>query len=126
MAEIDLVALAIGIVIRIIVLSPVLWIAGKALAGAKAKFTDAVWIVVLGTIIGGVLEALFAGVSGVLSLLSSIVVFIIWLALVKHFFDTGWLKALAIVIVVVVIYIIIAVILALLGLAIIIGGSIFT
>ena len=125
MAEIDLVALAISIVIRIIVLSPVLWIAGRALAGAKAKFTDAIWIVVLGTIIGAVFEALFAGVSGILSLLSSIVVFIIWLALVKHFFDIGWLKALAIVIVVVIIYVIILVILALLGLAILIGGSIF-
>ena len=125
MAEIDLVALAISIIIRIIVLSPVLWIAGRALAGAKAKFTDAIWIVVLGTIIGAIFEAIFAGISGFLSLLSSIVVFIIWLALVKHFFDTGWLKALAIVIVVVVIYIIIVLILGLLGLAIIIGGSIF-
>ena len=115
--------MAIGIIIRIVVLSPVLWIAGRALAGrSKAKFTDAIWIVVLGTIVGAVFEALFAGVLG---LISSIVVFIIWLALVKHFFDTGWLKALAIVIMVVIIYIIIAVVLALLGLAIIIGGSIF-
>ena len=32
MAEIDLVALAIGIIIRIVVLSPVLWIAGRVLA----------------------------------------------------------------------------------------------
>jgi len=63
--------------------------------------------------------------AGILVLLSSIIVFIIWLALVKHFFDTGWLKALAVVILVVIIYIIIAVVLALLGLAIIIGGSIF-
>src|SRR3972149_1429539 len=114
MAEIDLVALAISIIIRIIVLSPVLWIAGRALAGAKAKFTDAIWIVVLGTIIGVIFEGLSAGISGILSLLSSIVVFVIWLALVKHFFDTGWLKALAIVIVVVVIYIIIVLILGLL------------
>ena len=122
MAEIDLVALAISILIRIIVLSPVLWIAGRALAGAKAKFTDAIWIVVLGTIVGAVFEALLAGILG---LISSIIVFIIWLALVKHFFDTGWLKALAVVIVVVIIYVIIAVILALLGLAIIVGASIF-
>jgi len=123
MAEIDLIALAISIIIRIFVLSPVMWLAGRALAGgAKAKFTDAIWIVVLGTIVGAVFEALFAGILG---LLSSIIVFIIWLALVKHFFDTGWLKALAVVILVVIIYIIIAVVLALLGLAIIIGGSIF-
>jgi hypothetical protein len=126
MAEIDLIALAISIIVRIIVLSPILWIAGRALAGTKAKFTDAIWIVVLGAIIGAVFEALLGGVSGLLSLLSSIVVFIIWLGLVKHFFDTGWLKALAIVILVVIIYVIIAIILAFVGLAIIIGGSIFT
>jgi hypothetical protein len=126
MAEIDLIALAISIIVRIIVLSPILWIAGRALAGAKAKFTDAIWIVVLGTIIGTAFEALFGGISFVLSLLSSILVFIIWLGLVKHFFDTGWLKALAVVILVVIIYVIIAIILAFIGLAIIIGGSIFT
>jgi hypothetical protein len=122
MAEIDLIALAISIIIRIIVLSPVLWIAGRALAGKNAKFTDTIWIVVLGTIVGAVFEALFAGVLG---LLSSIIVFFIWLALVKHFFDTGWLRAFAVVILVVIIYVIIAIILAFLGLAIIIGGSIF-
>ncbi|HJW65475.1 MAG TPA: hypothetical protein VJ507_01700 [Candidatus Bathyarchaeia archaeon] len=121
--EIDLAALAIGIIIRIVVLSPVLQIAGRAMAGgSKAKFTCGIWIVVLGTIVGAVFEAFFAGVLG---LISSIVVFIIWLALVTHFFDTGWLKALAIVILVVIIYVIIAVVLAMLGLAIIIGGSIF-
>lgn len=122
MVEIDLLALALNIIIRIIVLAPVLWIAGKALVGANAKFTDAIWIVVLGTIIGAVFEAFFAGVLG---LISSIIVFIIWLALVKHFFDTGWLKAIAIVIIVVIIYVILAVLLGILLLAIGIGTAIF-
>jgi hypothetical protein len=122
MAEIDLVALTISIIVRIIVLSPVLWIAGRALAGKNAKFTDAIWIVVLGTIIGAIFEALLGGILG---LLGSIIVFFIWLGLVKHFFDTGWLRALAVVILAVIIYVIIAVVLALLGLAIIIGSSIF-
>jgi hypothetical protein len=50
---------------------------------------------------------------------------IIWLALVKHFFDTGWLKAFVIAIVAIIIYIIIVVILVLIGLAIIVGSSLF-
>jgi len=61
-----------------------LWIAGRLLAGTnKAKFTDSIWIVVLGTVIGAAIEALFSGIQ------PFIVVLIVWLALVKHFFYTG-------------------------------------
>jgi len=123
MAEINLIALAVHIIVNVIVLSPVLWIAGRLLAGKdKAKFTDALWIVVLGTVIGAVFQAFLEGILG---LLGSIIMLIIWLALVKHFFDTGWLKALAIAIVAIIIYIIIVAILVLLGLAIIAGSSLF-
>ena len=51
----DLVSLLIQIVVGIIVVAPVLWLVGRALVGKdKAKLTDAIWIVVLGTIIGAV------------------------------------------------------------------------
>jgi hypothetical protein len=115
---INLDTLVINLIISIIVIAPVLWIAGRLLAGKdKAKFTDAIWIVVLGTVIGSVLQYLFAGI------IASIIVLFIWLALVKHFFDTGWLRALAIAIVAVIIWIVIAVIIALIvGIAIIGGG----
>jgi hypothetical protein len=123
MAEIDLIALVVNLIVNVIILSPVLWIAGRLLAGEdKAKFTDALWIVVLGTVIGAVFQAFLEGILG---LLGSIIMLIIWLALVKHFFDTGWLKALAIAIVAIIIYIIIAAILMLIGLAIIAGSSLF-
>jgi hypothetical protein len=123
MAEINLMALVVNIIVNVIVLSPVLWIAGRLLAGKdKAKFTDALWIVVLGTIIGAVFQAFLEGVLG---LLGSIIMLIVWLALVKHFFDTGWLKALVIAILAIIIYIIIVAILVLLGLAIIAGSSLF-
>jgi len=123
MAEINLIALVVNIIVNVIVLSPVLWIAGRLLAGKdKAKFTDALWIVVLGTIIGAVFQAFLEGILG---LLGSIIMLIIWLALVKHFFDTGWLKALVIAILAIIIYIIIVAILVLLGLAIIAGSSLF-
>jgi hypothetical protein len=73
--------------------------------------------VVLGTVIGGFFQYLFSGI------IASIIVLLIWLALVKHFFDTGWLRALAIAIVAIVIWIVIAVIIGIiLGLAIIGGG----
>ena len=113
----DLVALLIQIVIGIIVVAPILWLVGRALAGKdKAKFTDAIWIVVLGTVIG-VVVGVFAG-----NLVSAIIMFVVWLALIKHFFDCGWLKAFVIAVIAVIIFVIIVAILAVIGIGIIALG----
>ncbi len=107
---VNLDALVIHIIVNTIILSPVLWLSGRAIVGKeKAKFTDAIWIIVLGTVIGTLFGAFFYGIIAVAIQL------ILWLALVKHFFDCGWLKALAISILAVAIFIAIAVILALIG-----------
>ena len=109
----DLSALLIQIVVGVIIIAPILWLAGRALAGKqKAKFTDAIWIVVLGIVIGAVVGAFIGG------LIAAVIMFIIWLALISHFFDCGWLKALAIAIIAVVIFIIIVAVLALIGIGI--------
>jgi hypothetical protein len=109
----DLIGLLIQIVVGIIVVAPILWLVGRALVGGqKAKFTDAIWIVVLGTIIGAVV-GFFVG-----SLISAIIMFIVWLALIKHFFDCGWLKAFVIAVIAVIIFIILVAILALIGIGI--------
>jgi hypothetical protein len=106
----DFIALLIQIVVGVIIIAPILWLAGRALAGKdKAKFTDAIWIVVLGTVIGAVVGAFVGG------LIAALIMFIIWLALIKHFFDCGWLKALVIAIVAVIIFIIIVAVLAIVG-----------
>ena len=113
----DLTALLIQIVVSTIILAPVLWLAGRALVGKeKAKFLDAVWIVVLGTVIGAVAGAYISG------LVAAIIMFIIWLALIKHFFDCGWLMAFAIAIIAVILFIIIVAILAFLGIGLLILG----
>ncbi len=109
----DLVALLIQIVVGIIVVAPILWLVGRALVGgAKAKFTDAIMIVVLGTIIGAIVGALVG------SLISAIIMFVVWLALIKHFFDCGWLKAFVIAVIAVIVFIIIVAILAIIGIGI--------
>ena len=113
----DLVGLLIQIVVGIIIVAPILWIVGRALAGKdKAKFTDAIWIVVLGTVIGAVVGALVGG------LIASIIMFVVWLALIKHFFDCGWLKAFVIAVIAVIVFIIVAVILAIIGIGVIALG----
>jgi len=102
----DLVALLIQIIVGTVILAPVLWLAGRALVGKeKAKFLDAVWIILLGTVIGAVVGALIGG------LVAAVILFIVWLALIKHFFDCGWLMAFAIAIIAVIIFVVIAVIL---------------
>ena len=109
----DLVALLIQIVVGVIVVAPVLWLVGRALVGKdKAKLTDAIWIVVLGTVIGAVV-GFFAG-----SLISAVIMFVVWLALIKHFFDCGWLKAFLIAVVAVIIFVVIVAILAIIGIGI--------
>ena len=111
---INLDVLVISIIVNTIIISPLLWLAGRAIVGKeKAKFTDAIWIVVLGTVIGTFFGAYFSGT------IAAVILLILWLALVKHFFDCGWLKALAISIVAVIFFIIIAIILAIIGIVII-------
>ena len=108
----DIGTLVIHIIVNVIILAPVLWLSGRLLVGKdKAKFTDAVWIVVLGTLVGSVFGYFFSG------WVALIVELVLWLLIVKHFFDCGWLKALAISIIAVIIVAIIVVILALLGIA---------
>jgi hypothetical protein len=114
------------IVVMVIVTAPALWISGRLLAGKdKAKFTDALWIVALGSIVYYLFETFVAGLveGAVLSLVTYLVLLLIWLGLVKHFFDCGWLKALAISIIAVIFTIIIWVIIALVLAAIGIGAG---
>ena len=120
-----LIELVVQIIAWVIFVVPALWISGRLIAGKEnAKFTDALWIVILGTVIyyfvSVFIEQFFAAIFGVWSFIPSLIVLLlIWLALVKHFFDCGWLKALAISIVTVIIafiiLLIVGFILALIG-----------
>ena len=110
---INLDALVISIIVNTIIISPVLWLSGRAIVGKqKAKFTDAIWIVILGTVIGTFFGAFFSGI------IATIIILILWLALVKHFFDCGWLKAFVISMLAVIVFAVIVVILAIIGIAI--------
>jgi hypothetical protein len=112
----NLTGLIIQIIIGIIIVAPILWLVGRSMVGkAKAKFTDAIWIVALGIIINAILGTWVHGLVGF------IVTLIVWIALIRHFFDTGWLKALLIAIVLVVVMVIIGIILAALGIAMLAG-----
>ncbi len=115
----DWISLVIQIVVAAVVLAPVLWLVGKWLVGKdKAKFTDALWIGVLGVIIGAVVGWLLPGWGAILG---TLIMIVIWIGLIRHFFDCGWLKALLIAVIAGIIYfilsLIISFILVLLGLS---------
>lgn len=111
---VNLDALAVTIIVNTIILSPVLWLSGRAIVGKdKAKFTDAIFTVIIGTVVGALFGAFFIGI------IASFIQLILWLVLVKHFFDCGWLKALVISILAIIIFAAIAIILGLIGFALI-------
>ncbi len=113
----DLLSLLVQIVVTTVIVAPILWLAGRALVGGqKAKFTDAIWIVLLGTVIGVVAGTFVHG------LVAAVLMLIVWLVLIKHFFDCGWLMALAIAIIAVIIFIVVIVILAAIGIGLILLG----
>jgi hypothetical protein len=107
--ETILIQLISTILVNLIFVAPFLWIAGRLLAGKKnAKFTDALWIVFIGSVVFYFFNFILTDtVSGFAVIISYIVMLIIWLALVKHFFDCGWLKALGISIIAVIIAVVI-------------------
>jgi hypothetical protein len=106
----------VQIIVSVIIISPVLWLVGRSMVGgAKARFTDAIWIVVLGIIINAILGTFIHGAVGF------IVTLIVWVALIKHFFDAGWGRAILIGIVAIIVLIVISVVLALLGIAVLAG-----
>ena len=106
----DYISLLIQIVVAAVILAPVLWLVGKLFVGRdKAKFTDALWIGVLGVVIGAIVGFLLPGWGALLGILIMIVV---WIALISHFFDCGWLKAIVIAVIAGIIYLIISLILS--------------
>ena len=113
---VDLTSIVIQVIVGVIIVSPVLWLVGRSMVGKqKAKFTDAIWIVVLGIVINAILGTYIHGVVGLA------VTLIVWIALIHHFFDAGWGKSILIGVIAIIVLVVIVFILALLGFAAIAG-----
>ena len=111
--EYQLLSALIVIIVNLIVLTLVFYIAGVIVVGKRrALLGDAFVISLLGTVVSGICNYFFSPLIGaVLSLL-------VWLLLIRHYYETGWLGALAVgilaVIVAVVMFIVVLFILSLL------------
>ncbi len=110
MAAFDIVGFVVGIIVSIIFQAPVLWLVGRWLVGpAKARFIDAVTIVVIGSIVNAIVAYFIGGAIG------SLIQLIIYLYLIKRYYETDWIKSIIIAVVTVIVAVVIAAILGLLG-----------
>ncbi|MEM2937327.1 MAG: hypothetical protein QXJ63_02120 [Candidatus Bathyarchaeia archaeon] len=95
--------------VELLILTVVLYLAGRIVVGGKrALFSDAFIIALLGT----VLSALFVAFVPY-SLIAILLSIFVWLLLIKRFYETGWLGAIAVGIISVIIFIAVLVLIAL-------------
>jgi len=89
--EYQLLSALVIIIVNLIVLTLVFYIAGVVVVGKRrALLSDAFVISLLGTAVSGICNYFFSPLIGaVLSLL-------VWLLLIRHYYETGWLGALAV------------------------------
>ena len=106
-SEAELLFAVILFIVDLIVMTIVFYVAGVIVVGKRrALFSDAFVISLLGTVVGNICSLFFPTVIGwILSL-------IVWLLLIRHYYETGWLGALAVAILAVIVYVVILVILA--------------
>jgi len=94
-------------IINLVVMTIVFYLAGIIVVGKRrALLSDAFVISLLGTIVSSICSLFFPPVIGlILSLL-------VWLLLIKRYYETGWMGALAVAVLAVIIYVVVWVILA--------------
>ena len=95
-------------IVSLAILTGIFYIAGRAVVGKKrALLSDAFVISLLGTIVASIFAVFIR--SAWIGLILSLV---IWLLLIRHYYETGWLGALAVAVMAVIIYIAILFLLA--------------
>jgi len=112
----------IAFIIRLLVLTTVFYVAGVLIVGKKrALYGDAFIIALLGTVISTFFMAVLPGLViftfdshkfGLGSGLGLLISFFVYLLLIRHYYETGWLGALAVSILAVVVFVVLALVLA--------------
>ncbi len=85
-----LVGFLILFIIYLLIVGFVLWVAGEIVVGRRVTFGEALAIAGVGTFLVGGLLFLLPSLIGVLA------GFVLFLALIKHYFKTGWFGALGV------------------------------
>lgn len=77
-----------------VVVSLAVYFAGRVIVGEKARFTPSLILTLIGIVVVGLFSTLTITLFG--RVIGLILTTIIWLWLIKYFFNTGWLAALGI------------------------------
>ncbi len=85
-----LVGFLILFIIYLLIVGFVLWVAGEIVVGRRVTFGEALAIAGVGTFLVGGLLFLLPSLIGLLA------GFVLFLALIKHYFKTGWFGALGV------------------------------
>ncbi len=105
----DILFTLITFVLNLVILTVVFYVAGAIVVGRqRALVSDAFVISLLGTIVSSICLLFFSPLIG------WILSFIVWLLLIRHYYETGWLGALAVAILAVIVFIVVSFILSLL------------
>jgi hypothetical protein len=103
----ELLLTIVSFIINLIVMTFVFYVAGIVVVGKRrALFSDAFVISLLGTAVGNICVLFFPPIIGLILSL------VVWLLLIRRYYETGWLGALAVAIFAVIIYVIVWVVLA--------------
>ena len=82
-----LVGFLVLLIIYLVVVGSVLWLAGEIVVGRRVTFGEALAVAGTGTFLIGAVLFLLPSLLGLLA------AFVLFLALVRHYFKTGWFGA---------------------------------
>ena len=106
-----LVGQLLNFIIGLTILTIVFYIAGRVVVGRKrALFSDALVISLLGTVVANMVSLFMPSVP----LIGLILSLVIWLLLIRHYYETGWLGAFAVAVMAVIVYVAILFVLSIL------------
>ena len=104
----DQISVIITFVIGLIVATIAFFLAGRLLSGVNAKFTDALLVALFGLLLKFVIDfgislVLVPGLNDIVifawNTVSLLAMFIVWMVLVQHFFDTFFVRGFTIVLI---------------------------
>ncbi|MGQ9461098.1 MAG: hypothetical protein ACUVRA_07700 [Candidatus Bathyarchaeaceae archaeon] len=107
--EAELLFAIVLFIMNLIILTIVFYVAGIIVVGKRrALFSDAFVISLLGTLVMGICLQFFGLIVG------GILALIVWLLLIRHYYETGWLGAIAVGIMALIVSIVVLVVISLL------------